>query len=173
MPIVRVTLTAGRDETVKAFIARGVVDSVAEFAAVSPDGIHVHFTDLERQAWAIGPRLLSESQPPPQTVRSMPYQHITSVEVGHERRGCYLDWRRTRLYPNLAVTKGFLTTSVVLSEDDEADRLVVMERWRTEQARQEFMSMNAELLNEAADIVLDAKTLASGTVADTWGNASR
>jgi len=172
VPIVRVTLTAGRDETVKAFIARGVVDSIAEFAAVSPDGIHVLFTDLERQAWAIGPRLLSESQPPPPAVRSMPYQHITSLDVGYERRDSYLDWRRTRLYPNLAVAKGFLTTSVVLPED-EADRLVVMERWRTEQARQEFMSMHAELLNEAADIVADAKTLASGTVADTWGNASR
>ena len=172
MPIVSVSLTAGRDETVKAFIARGVVDSVAEFAAVSPDGIHVLFTDLERQAWAIGPRLLSESPPRPPAVRPMPYQHIALLDVAPEHRESYLDWRRTRLYPHLAVTAGFLTTSVVLP-DDEADQLVVVERWRTEQARQDFLRTRGELLDEAADLASAVRTLASGTVADTWGNPAR
>jgi phenylpyruvate tautomerase PptA (4-oxalocrotonate tautomerase family) len=34
MPIVSVNLTAGRDDTVKSFIARSVVDAVAELAGV-------------------------------------------------------------------------------------------------------------------------------------------
>lgn len=172
MPIVNVSLTAGRDETVKAFIARGVVDSVAEFAAVSPDGIHVLFTDLERQAWAVGPRLLSESEPRPPTVRPMPYQHIALLEVTPKRRERYLEWRRSRLYPHLAVTAGFLTTSVLVPEN-EADGLVIVERWRTQQARQDFLHIHGELLDEAADMVDAARTLASGTVADTWGNPAR
>lgn len=172
MPIISVSLTAGRNETVKAFIARGVVDSVAEFAAVSPDGIHVLFTDLERQAWAFGPRLLSESQPRPPAVRSMPYLHIANVDVARGRRDDYLDWRRTRLQPQLARTEGFLSTSVVLPEDAD-DRLVVLERWRTEQARQDFLSGYGELLDEAADMAGPARTLASGTVADTWGSPAR
>lgn len=172
MPIVSVSLTAGRDETVKAFIARGVVDSVAEFAAVSPDGIHVLFADLERQAWAVGPRLLSESQPRPPAARSMPYQHIAHLDVARGRRDDYLDWRRTRLQPQLARTEGFLSTSVVLPEDED-DRLVVLERWRTEQARQDFLSRYGKLLDEAADMAGAARTLASGTVADTWGSPAR
>ena len=172
MPIVSVSLTAGRDETVKAFIARGVVDSVAEFAAVSPDGIHVLFADLERQTWAVGPRLLSESQPRPPAARSMPYQHIAHLDVARGRRDDYLDWRRTRLQPQLARTEGFLSTSVVLPEDED-DRLVVLERWRTEQARQAFLSRFGELIDEAADMAGTARTLASGTVADTWGSPAR
>lgn len=170
MPIVSVSLTAGRDETVKAFIARGIVDVVAEFAAVSADGIHVLFTDLDRQAWAMGPRLLSESRPRPPAVRSMPYQHIYHLDVALERRDSYLEWRRRRLQPHLAVTEGFLTTSVVLPDDHKTDGLVVVERWRTKQAREAFLSAQGELLTEAAELVGAATTLASGSVADTWRN---
>lgn len=167
MPIVSVNLTAGRDDTVKSFIARSVVDAVAELAGVSLDGIQVLFTDRARSSWAIGPRLLSESGPPPPSVRPMPYQRILEMKLVEGRRGAYLSWRRHRLYPVLGVADGFLTTSAVERDDDG---LVIIERWRTEQACKEFEATSeyGALVADLDGLVSATTVLVAGSVADTW-----
>lgn len=172
MPIIGVNLTAGRDDTVKSFIARTVVDAVAEFAGVSLDNIHVLFTDTERSSWAIGPRLLSESAPRPPTVRPMPYQRACEISLDEDGLDDYLTWRRHRLYPLLGATDGFLSTSVVELPDH---RLVISERWRTNQACREFEATTEyrDLFDEIANVVTQSSILFAGSVADTWNRPAR
>lgn len=166
MPFVSVSLTAGRDHTVKSFLARSIVDSLSEVAGVTPEGVQVVFTDVDRAAWAIGPSLLSERTPRPAGPRPMPFVRVVEVVPFEGRRDAYLRWRRHRLYPVLATTEGFLTTAVVAGE---ADALVVTERWRTEEACQTFDRSHGELMAETTDVAGPPRTLVAGSVLDTWG----
>ena len=72
MPIVNVQMFAGRDETQKGFLARGIADVMAEVTRTTKEGVHVTFDERSTANWAVGPRLWSTYTPPASDPRTAP-----------------------------------------------------------------------------------------------------
>ena len=61
MPIVRVEMYAGRTHAQKQELARAITEAVANIAHTTADATTVIFTDVERENWAQGGKLVSDS----------------------------------------------------------------------------------------------------------------
>jgi len=62
MPIVRVEMWTGRTVAQKKELARVITDAVVNIAHTTPEATIVIFEDIEREDWAQGGTLASESQ---------------------------------------------------------------------------------------------------------------
>ena len=62
MPIVRVEMWTGRTVAQKKELARVITDAVVNIAHTTPEATIVIFDDIEREDWAQGGTLASESQ---------------------------------------------------------------------------------------------------------------
>ena len=61
MPIVKVELWTGRTQEQKAELARAITDAVVNIARTTPDETIVIFQDVDRENWAKGGVMASES----------------------------------------------------------------------------------------------------------------
>ena len=61
MPIVKVEMWLGRTQEQKAELARAITDAVVKIARTSPDETIVIFQDVDRENWAKGGVLASQS----------------------------------------------------------------------------------------------------------------
>jgi 4-oxalocrotonate tautomerase len=91
MPIVRVAMFPGRDNTQKEFMARSIVDAVSEIAGAGREGVHVIFDDVEREDWAIGPRLAASREHEPERDAETAFVAVGRVQVKEGKHAEYLD----------------------------------------------------------------------------------
>jgi 4-oxalocrotonate tautomerase len=66
MPVIRISLLAGRTAEQKAKIAAAMTNVMVEHAGSTPEHVNIIFEDLPRSDWAIAGKLLGgETSPPP------------------------------------------------------------------------------------------------------------
>ena len=168
MPIVHIELYPGRSDTMKEHLARRIADAVAEVAGTSRDAVEVIFHETSKDNWAMGPRLVSHRPAGMGGKRDGDaYLVVNNLHVEEDRREAYLAWRRDRVYPYMAVSEGFLSSTVVALEDSKTDYLII-NKWtnaaaqdaytadaREEQLRVEAKSYMDELVRpmQAGDVV--------------------
>ena len=58
MPILRVSMWAGRTKEQKADMARALTETMVEVAGVPSEAVIIQFEDLPKENWATGDRLL-------------------------------------------------------------------------------------------------------------------
>lgn len=61
MPVVRISLLAGRTAEQKAKVAAAVTKAMVEHAGSTEERVTVIFDDMPRENWAIAGKLMSES----------------------------------------------------------------------------------------------------------------
>jgi 4-oxalocrotonate tautomerase len=139
MPIVHVELFPGRSETIKASLARRIVDAVAEVAGCSREGVHVIFDEVRKDDWALGPRLASQRKPGSvdNSVQDA-YLVVSSLHVEPSKRDAYLAWRRDSVYPYMASSEGFVSSNVIALDDKPADYLII-NKWLSRQAQDNYI----------------------------------
>lgn len=154
MPIVTVTMFPGRTPVMKAFLARRIIDDVAELAGTAREGVHVIFTDIERGEWAIGPRLASMRATEPPTGDAAAYVTVGRIQVLPGKHDAYLAWRRDAVYPFMASHEGFIS-STLLSVPANPDQYVIINKWASSAAQDEYTAKprEAELRQEARDLL--------------------
>lgn len=169
MPIVDLQLYSGRDDTVKAFLARGITDLVGELLCVDRDGVHVTFTERDRDQWAIGPRLVSQRVTAPTRTDPPGYLYVGRITVQPGKRAEYLSWRRHSVFPYMASHDGFLGSTLLTTEDP--DTFVIINKWRDKAAEDAYTAhpREAELRVEARQFVVDLVSQSfAGDVVDVW-----
>ncbi|MDR9459397.1 MAG: tautomerase family protein [Dehalococcoidia bacterium] len=61
MPIVRVEMWTGRTQSQKAELARVITDAIVAIAHTTPEATTVIFEDIDKENWAVGGVLASQS----------------------------------------------------------------------------------------------------------------
>lgn len=153
MPIVSVQMFPGRTTVMKEFLGRAIVDAVSEIAGPPRENVQVLFRDVPTEEWAIGPTLVSSrpALPPPDYVPAL--VSVSRVTLKDGKRADYIAWRRDSLFPFLASQQGFLS-STLLSTDD-ANEFFVVEKWTSPEAleRHAAEARTAELRSEESELV--------------------
>src|SRR5665213_3321393 len=135
MSIVSVALFPDLSPVQKAFIARGIVDVIAEHAGVPREQVQVLITDIPREDWAVGSRLASariELSPDPAAFVNLRRQYIKP-----DRHDDYLNWRRDSVYPFMASHEGFISSMVMVSRD-EPDQYLIANKWTSLEAQDAY-----------------------------------
>lgn len=60
MPVVNIQLLSGRSKDQKSKIAKAVTDAMVEIGGAKPEGVHVIFSDVEKDDWANAGVLFSD-----------------------------------------------------------------------------------------------------------------
>ncbi|MBM4143701.1 MAG: 4-oxalocrotonate tautomerase [Lentisphaerae bacterium] len=60
MPLLRVSMWAGRTKEQKAELAKALTKSMADTAGVPPEAVTIQFEDLPKENWATGGKLHTE-----------------------------------------------------------------------------------------------------------------
>lgn len=60
MPILRVSMWAGRSKEQKRALAKALTDTMVAVGKTSPEAVIIQFEDLPKENWATGGRLHSE-----------------------------------------------------------------------------------------------------------------
>jgi 4-oxalocrotonate tautomerase len=169
MPIVHIELFPGRTDVQKEFIARRVIDALAEIAGCTREGVHVIFDEVQPASWAIGPRLTSAR---PRSRPSDPgYLVVSTIKCKPGKRDEYLAWRRDSVYPFMARSEGFVS-SMLIANDTEERRYVIINKWSGPEAEQRYLQdpREAELRREATALLDElATTRYSGPALDVFG----
>jgi 4-oxalocrotonate tautomerase len=139
MPIVHVELFPGRSDIVKATLARRIIDAVAEVAGCSREGVHVIFDEVRKDDWALGPRLASQRPPTHVSRVEDAYLVVSSLHVEEAKRDAYLAWRRDSVYPYMACSEGFLSSSVVALDGKPTDYLII-NKWANRAAQDSYIA---------------------------------
>ena len=162
MPLVHVEMFPGRTDVQKSFLARRIIDAVAEIAGTTREGVHVIFEEVARGAWAIGPRLSSSLGAPPR--RADPaFVVVSSIRCKPGRAEEYFAWRRDTLYPVMSGCEGFLGSTVVAVGDGEADYSVI-DKWADRDAWERYQEQ--EPPGEAQALMEETAKTFEGPVVD-------
>ena len=169
MPIVRVQMFPGRTTVMKEFLGRAIVDAVSEIAGPPRGNVQVLFEDVQTTEWAIGPTLVSSrpAAPAPDYVPALVAVERVSVQQG--ARADYLAWRRDSLFPFLANEQGFLSSTLLSTEEEH--ELVLVDKWVSPEARDTSAAgaRAAELREEAARFLSGPPAAtAAGRVVDVF-----
>jgi 4-oxalocrotonate tautomerase len=171
MPIVHIELYPGRSDTMKEHLARRIVDAVAEVAGTSRDAIDVIFHEVSKDNWAGGPRLVSHRPAGMGAKRDADaFLVVNNLHVEEDRREAYLAWRRDRVYPYMAVSEGFLSSTVVALENSKTDYLII-NKWTSEAAQDAYTAdPREEQLRVEAKAYMDelVTPIQSGSVIDVF-----
>ncbi len=169
MPIVHIELFPGRSEVQKEFIARRVIDALAEVAGCSREGVHVVFDEVQPGSWAVGPRLASAK---PRLSASEPgYVVISTIKCQPGKWDQYLVWRRNSVYPFMARSEGFVSSTLIASSTDERE-YVIVNKWSGPEAEQAYLQdpREAELRQEGRALLDElATTRYAGPAVDVFG----
>jgi 4-oxalocrotonate tautomerase len=154
MPIVRLEMFPGRSSVAKEFLARAIVDAVAEIAGTSREGVHVIFDDVPKDQWAIGPHLASSRQTTPVSEDVPAYVSIGRVNVLEGKHDEYLAWRRDSVFPFMASHDGFLG-STLLTVPDDPNQYVIINKWTSPEAAGAYTAKprETELREEAKGLL--------------------
>ena len=154
MPIIRVEMFPGRDGVQKEFLARSIADAVAEIAGTSREGVHVIFDAVEREDWAIGPRLAANREHEPDLRRARGVHRHRPREGQGGQTSEYLDWRRNSVFPFMASHEGFIS-STLLTVDEDPNQYVIVNKWASPQAQDAYTAKprEAELRVEARELL--------------------
>ena len=171
MPIVHVELYPGRSKVMKEFLAKRIADAVAEVAGTSRDAVHVIFNDVSKDDWALGPRLASSRPQGAGAARDKDaFLVVNNLHVEEPKREAYLAWRRDSVYPYMASSEGFLSSTVVALENKATDYLII-NKW-TSAAAQDAYTANPreEELRVEAKAYMDelVRPVQSGDVVDVF-----
>lgn len=60
MPILRVSMWAGRTKEQKADLAKALTDTMVEVGSIPPEAVIIQFEDLPKENWATGGKLHTE-----------------------------------------------------------------------------------------------------------------
>ena len=60
MPVVSIQLLSGRSKDQKSKIAKAVTNAMVDIGGAKPEGVHVIFSDVEKDDWANGGVLFSD-----------------------------------------------------------------------------------------------------------------
>jgi phenylpyruvate tautomerase PptA (4-oxalocrotonate tautomerase family)/quinol monooxygenase YgiN len=168
MPLVTVQIFPGRSTLMKELMARAIVDSVAEAGGVPHESVQVLFEDISPADWAIGPRLAASRETPPPLPDPPAHVAIRHIGCAAGDRAAYLAWRRDVLLPYIGTREGFVS-AVLLTSAEDADRYVLIEKWLSASARQEYLASarGAELVAAERGFVEEpAAGAAAGDVVD-------
>lgn len=171
MPIVHVELYPGRSKVMKEHLARRIVDAVAEVAGSSREAVHVIFHDVSKDDWAIGPRLASTRPAGAGGGRdSDAFLVVSDLHVEKSKREAYLAWRRDSVYPYMAVSEGFISSTVVALENRPTDYLII-NKWAGAAAQDAYTGdPREEQLRVEAKAYMDelVRPVQSGDVVDVF-----
>ncbi len=163
---------SGRTTVQKEFVARGIADAVEEVTGASREGVHVVFTDVQRQDWAIGPRLAASRGDNPAKVTEPAFVWAGRVRVKQGKREEYLDWRRDAVNPLMASHEGFVSATVLTTEDP--DEYVILTKWTSPAAMESYQAnpREADLRTEARELLEHlVKEELQGRVVDVFGRS--
>jgi 4-oxalocrotonate tautomerase len=168
MPIVRVQMFPGRSSVMKEFLARAIVDAVADIAGTTREGVHVTFDEVAKEDWAIGPRLTASRETAPPSSDAPAYVSIGRVSVLEGKHDAYLAWRRNSVFPFMASHDGFLG-STLLAVPDDPKQYVIINKWTSQEAEEQYKAKprETELRTEAKEFLGELFTdmLGGGVVA--------
>lgn len=134
MPIVHLEMFPGRTAVMKEFLGRAISDAISEIAGPPRENVQVVFRDVPTDEWSIGPTLVS-SRPagaPPEYVPAL--VALSRVALRDGVREEWLAWRRDALFPFLASQQGFLSSTLLATDD--ASAFLVVEKWVSPEARE-------------------------------------
>lgn len=60
MPVVNIQLLAGRSKEQKSKMAKAITEAISDIAGAKPEGVHVIFSDVEKDDWANAGVLMSD-----------------------------------------------------------------------------------------------------------------
>ncbi len=60
MPVVEIKLWKGRDREQKAEMAKGITEVISRVGKTAPENVHVVFTEVDQENWAIAGKLADE-----------------------------------------------------------------------------------------------------------------
>jgi 4-oxalocrotonate tautomerase len=168
MPIVHLELFPGRTTVMKEFLGRAISDAISEIAGPPRENVQVVFRDVPTDEWSIGPSLVA-SRPaaaPPDYVPAL--VTVSRVTLAEGARADWIAWRRDSLFPFLAATQGFLSSTLLATADPAA--YVVVEKWTSPEARARSAgeAQAAELREQEARFLSDAAPDAEGRVVDVF-----
>jgi len=171
MPIVHIEMYPGRSKVMKEHLARRIADAVAEVAGTSRDAVEVIFNEVSKEDWAMGPRLVVDRPAGMGAKRDGDaYLVVNELHVEEPKREAYLAWRRDAVYPYMAVSEGFLSSTVVALEKSKTDYLII-NKW-TNPAAQDAYTADAreEQLRVEAKAYMDelVRPVQSGNVVDVF-----
>jgi 4-oxalocrotonate tautomerase len=171
MPIVHIELYPGRSKTMKEHLARRIVDAVAEVAGTSREAVEVIFREVSKDDWAMGPRLVSDRPPGMGAKRdSEAFLVVNELHVEEGKREAYLAWRRDAVYPYMAVSEGFISSTVVALENSKTDYLII-NKWTNAAAQDAYTADARESqLRVEAKAFMDelVRPVQSGDVVDVF-----
>ena len=142
MPIITVQMYPGRSEVVKEFIARGLVDVVAELAGTTREGAQVIFEDVPKDHWAIGPRLSSTAEAREFT-EGRAYVTVSRIGIQPDKHAEYLAWRRDSVYPFMASHEGFVS-SLLLAIPEVPNEYLIINKWVNREAERQYLAKPRE-----------------------------
>lgn len=141
MPIVTVTMLEGRDDVAKSFLARAIVDAMAEIAGASRDKVEVIFNEPAPNQWAFGERLGSQSRnsasPASARARRVGYLDVLTIKIRLPLIDDYLAWRRTTVFPFMAEHDGFVS-STMLADTGDPELFRIVNKWVSKEAADEY-----------------------------------
>ena len=175
MPIVTVQVFPGRSDVMKEFLARAIVDAVAEIAGTGREGVHVILDEVEKSDWAIGPRLAGSREKQPVNTDGPALLTVGRVNVQPGKREAYLGWRRDSVFPFMASHDGFLG-STLLDVPDNPLQFVIINKWVSPEAQEAYLAKprEAELRIEAREFLTDLfSSDFDGNVVDVFHHATR
>jgi len=171
MPIVHIELYPGRSKTMKEHLVRRIVDAVAEVAGTTREAVEVIFHEVSKDDWALGPRLASSRPPGAGANRDADaYLVVNDLHVEEGKREAYLAWRRDRVYPYMAASEGFISSTVVALEDSKTDYLII-NKWTSAAAQDAYVAdPREEQLRVEAKAYMDelVRPVQGGAVVDVF-----
>src|SRR4030081_3755635 len=138
MPIVHIELYPGRSKTMKEHLVRRIVDAVAEVAGTAREAVEVIFHEVSKDDWAMGPRLVSDRPPGMGAKRDADaFLVVNNLHVEESKWDAYMAWRRDAVYPYMAVSEGFISSTVVALENSRTDYLII-NKWTSAAAQDAY-----------------------------------
>jgi 4-oxalocrotonate tautomerase len=156
VPVVTIQFFPGRSRVMKEFLVRAVGDAVGEIAGVTREGVNVIIDEIDRENWAIGPRLASSRESTPASNEVPAYVSIGHVSVQPDKHEAYLAWRRDSVFTFMASHDGFLG-STLLTVPEDPNRYAIINKWTTPEAAAAYHAKprEAELRIEAREFLTD------------------
>ena len=171
MPIVHIELYPGRTKTMKEHLVRRIVDAVAEVAGTSREAVEVIFHEVAKDNWAMGPRLVSDRPPGMGAKRDADaFLVVNNLHVEEGKWDAYMAWRRDAVYPYMAVSEGFISSTVVALENSRTDYLII-NKWTSAAAQDAYTAdPREEQLRVEAKAYMDelVRPVQSGDVVDVF-----
>jgi phenylpyruvate tautomerase PptA (4-oxalocrotonate tautomerase family)/heme-degrading monooxygenase HmoA len=140
MPVVSVAILPDANEVQKALIARGIVDVIAEHLGSTRESVQVLFNEV------------AADELPGRDERDQPaFVSIRRQYIQPAKHGAYLDWRRDAVYTFMASHDGFISSTVLVGEQ-EPDQFVVITKWASAESLAAYRAKprESELRDEVA-----------------------